>query len=755
VGRLSSKIASIIGRKKLPERTEQVTGELWTMGQPLEDTTDATVGLETYRRYALEDCEVRSALERAIDGVVSRPWSIVPADEDDAKATEQAEFVQRNLELVGYQTDRTYQTTGTMLGEVLWRGLVEGLAIGEPVWTMDGGSVWLDSVAMRSREDFLIQCRTDGSIETIQQAGKAPLDPRSLLIAPYWPLAGNIYGSPVMRAVHKWASLKEICRKNAGIYALRAAGGQVVAKYPAGTSAADQARLKQYVKELWAESVAIMPSTTTVDIMKADVAPSNIYDAIIEMCDRQIRKLMLWAVLGTDFSGSAGSRASSEVTGGIQQERLAALGSWLEHAVNRSLVQRICDFNFDTSADGWEYHRYAIDFTPPVNRLEHSEIIIRLANIGGKFEPDYLARTLGVELVNTEPMGIPTSPGTPGASTALPDGMGSYAETERRGEKWRPLLERSHAALDAEIDALTTAIEPDLIKAVQYYPTRIDDFVDAARWLATHRAELNELNGTANGRGNTLLALARERGMDVPATPVLPGQVTDERLRDSAIRAARAGASLVRSRQAERLGTFAETWDLPDFVPQDVIDQLGDLLIDRYKFIGVGNADLFVDTLAEGLRNGWNQAQTADEYARRVGIDPAKATPDKANPNWNIRRDVMTALNEVYGKAHYQSSMRASWVRGWEYSATIDNLTTPFCKEHDGWQVLKGDEGALRYWPPTNTHYGCRSEMLDLFSDEIEAERLRDPRSFETQPDPRLKPVDIRGAAAAGGGLGL
>lgn len=722
MGRLSRILDRVTRRNRPTETTEPVTGNLFAFGSPAEDDTTATVGLATFRKYAREDCEVRSAIGQLIDSVISLPWSVTPSAPDDETAKKQAAFVENNIRLVGYQSPRTWQTTGSMLSEILWHAVIEGLTIGEPVWMMSADRVWLDTVAMRSRDDYSIMVGVDGYPVQIDLPGRGDLDIGRLIIAPFESVNQEVLGTPVMVAIQKWVALKELCRKAVGIYAERAAGGIILGKYPPGTSKADQTLLLNYLKRLNAETTSILPSTATIEHLKADTGPSDIYSQIIEMSDRQIRKLILWAVLSTDFAGSAGSRASSEVTGGIQARRVTALARWLEHVVNRGLVQRICDYNWDTSTDSWDYPEYVIDTSEPVDRSAMADIVVKVSGIGGRFAPEWLERTLGIDLENDEPIGGTAEP-APTASFAEPS-PGLSKDRERQ------LVTDSQLSLSREVDGLSAALLPYLRTLPAEYAKRADEFRPAIDWLNYHRDELNGLAGTQNASASTLLALARERGMNVPDMPRIepPPSVRGE-WRDSAIRAMRAGVQTVADRDRERARNYAETWDLPDFVPGNVIDQFAGLALDRYPLSIQAGADLFLDTLADGLRNGWTADQIADDYGRKLGVNPS--TPDKPESNYWMRREVATAMTEAMMRARHSAIMGASWAAGYMYSAILDDRTTPICRSLDGKIFSKDDKGALKLWPPN--HYHCRSDVIPLFSDEIAG--AVDSSTVELKPD--------------------
>jgi len=107
-----------------------------------------------------------------------------------------------------------------------------------------------------------------------------------------------------------------------------------------------------------------------------------------------------------------------------------------------------------------------------------------------------------------------------------------------------------------------------------------------------------------------------------------------------------------------------------------------------------------VDTLAMCYEKGY----TSERIAKTIGIffddDPIAA-----------RRFARTATNDFYNKAHLDRYTDSGVVDGVQFSAHIDNRTSPICRMLDGtiWAVDSSDIKS----PPQ--HFNCRSRIRPYF----------------------------------------
>lgn len=120
--------------------------------------------------------------------------------------------------------------------------------------------------------------------------------------------------------------------------------------------------------------------------------------------------------------------------------------------------------------------------------------------------------------------------------------------------------------------------------------------------------------------------------------------------------------------------------------------------------------------IEEGIRSGKTTADITSALIVALNSDLEKYALTIARTNmadqYNVGRMNFFTSDEVSGV-----------IEGYQYQAIIDDVTTDFCREHDG-QVLKAGDPQLAVINPPN-HYNCRSTLVPITIGEND-----DPGSF-------------------------
>ena len=140
--------------------------------------------------------------------------------------------------------------------------------------------------------------------------------------------------------------------------------------------------------------------------------------------------------------------------------------------------------------------------------------------------------------------------------------------------------------------------------------------------------------------------------------------------------------------------------------------------------------------LQKGIKNHASYTQVANElttlfqpYLETAGaIDAGLANPYRIN---NI---VRTNMSEAYNSGRwdlFHDPEVIGFIKAFEYSAVIDDRTTPFCEDWNE-EVLRADDPQLNGINPPN-HYQCRSILIPI----VEGEKFK-----LTQSKPSSEPAE-------------
>lgn len=136
------------------------------------------------------------------------------------------------------------------------------------------------------------------------------------------------------------------------------------------------------------------------------------------------------------------------------------------------------------------------------------------------------------------------------------------------------------------------------------------------------------------------------------------------------------------------------------------------------------------DAAAEAIRRG--DSVRSGAALIREAMDASGVTPQNPYLAETLYR---TSLQESYAAARYQANQAPEvdeilW--GYEYVAIADDRTTDLCLKLDGTKRPKADPFWQQYTPPN--HWGCRSTVIEVFTDDPEASSTRVP-SIEAPQD--------------------
>lgn len=755
-----------IAKEVGPESASDI--HLWaeTVGLTGSDDIAQRFGRTIYRRMC-SDPYVKAGFVELLASVLAAPLRILPGGES-RESVKAAEFCAQNITLLG-RGSRTYpQHSAGAIYELARTALVDGLCLAERVWRREAdGRVWLDYLAFRPCEEYLIHSDTVGRITHLTGQAAANIgqryEPWQFLIAPWGCWFGNWLGQSEGYAAYKPYAVRELARKLHGIM-LQKGAGALVGKMPYKSWVNQSESLKFFnaLKKLNSESVAVIPEEWSWEVVQVARENGAAFTDAMERYGKEILIGLLGSTLPTE-SGPTGTQALGTVQQGTRDKRSDLVRAFLCSTIEKELLEPVCDLNFMTDSKSFNYPVATLDSEDsPETYLMR---ITQLAGLGATFRPRDVEARVGIELANDDeeliggrppqaqpfdgpfdgPTDEPTERPAKQPDATMP-GAERAADTALNGAQVASLLDIVERVATGAIPRetginLITAAFPlsedqaeRLMGAVGrgFRPAVPEQAQLAEQRIAPKRLRIRQdwqrvdkaadaLIETMDAPYKAMIEWAIEHRADVEKGELAPG--ADDRLqafRDGLRESMRTGVMTVADtgpRGAKMAEGDAE-WPYGDFIPERAIDELRDEIGDTYwaKYEETLWKE-FEDLFEEAAREGWSNEQIADKMREKAGTAPGEAPAEEGKPredNWRMRRTARQANADAYNRAKGKAMADAPWVDAIEIIGPDDDRETPFCEEVTGRVYAKDDPDLLL---PTY-HWGCRRSHMPVMSDE-------------------------------------
>jgi SPP1 gp7 family putative phage head morphogenesis protein len=141
--------------------------------------------------------------------------------------------------------------------------------------------------------------------------------------------------------------------------------------------------------------------------------------------------------------------------------------------------------------------------------------------------------------------------------------------------------------------------------------------------------------------------------------------------------------------------------------------------------------DKFQQVLFNALKYDWNLRETMEALDDAIGeFIPTKDSLGRiVNMGHRLetiaRTTTLEAINEARANVFTDPELEG-YVEGYEYSAILDDRTTPFCEEHNGFKARINDPVWEEIRPPN--HFNCRSILVALTMDDDWKESEKKPK---------------------------
>ena len=415
-------------------------GERIENDDPILRARGATRGLALYDEVE-RDPQVGCELGKRRMALLGREWDVT-AGAEDAQAVAAAELVKRAL--AGCRFNQAV--------EKLLDAILKGLAVCEVMWVRraaPGGGVEIVPAELRGRDPrrFRPMLPPQGVVPPEGEPPPAfqlrllsrdnttegdPLPERKFVAHRFGARYENPWGLglgarlfwPVFfkrQGIGFWLSALEKFGQPTGL-----------GKYPAGSSADDQAKLLDALQAIASEAGVIVPEGMEIELLEAKRAGTfDAYEGLARYMDEDISKVILGQTLTTS-PGASGSRALGQVHNEVRLELTKGDADLLSDTLNGSLVRWIVDLNMPGyAASGLAYPSLWWDVSEPEDLAARADRDTKVKQLGFRPTDDYVRETYGEGWERDAPA-LPAEPGQAGPTLAAPTLAAMFAEAGRR-----------------------------------------------------------------------------------------------------------------------------------------------------------------------------------------------------------------------------------------------------------------------------------------------------------------------------------
>ncbi len=669
-------------------------------------------GLKIYETMRQDDC-IKAVLFFKKNSLVSPGYRIEPASEDDLDV-EVAQFVEYcftegcRKDLKSYLMDTlTAWEFGFSIQEIIWEYFEGGDF---------PGKVGIKELKSRPPHSFEFHLDEFGNVDVLKQNsanGTKDLPLEKFIIYSNNPEFGNPYGTSDLRACYRSWWSKENIIKFWNIFLERFGMPTAIGKYSKTSDKTEKANLKKIVSNLQSKTGVTIPDDMVIELLEATRAGAAGYDTALNRHDGSMaRALLVPDLLGVSNETDRGSRSLGETQFKGFIMALKRVGDDLEEEVTEQLIVRLVDMNYKvkkypklkfnplTEEDKREIFKVWLELikNSVVNRQAGDENYIRKAlkmpelteeaqaaeaeEIQASKEAAEQAKAAMAERLNN-PDPNKEDPNKPDPKDKGMDKM-SFFKMKRAPNKYEGKM--NFSAIVSNLDSSGNETVKDLEKIIGQMRDQVVEAIKKNYFKDFKGVQDYNIKYFGDFRLALKLALRRV-------------------FQDGAKHA----------RGVLKSHNFAVKHAGPGLSYNSALDYF-----DQKSFAITGIEKTRIEAgvkqiLSDGLKNGWTTKETVHEIERY--FDPYFYTPelpDEVAEPWRLETIVRTNFAGAYNYG-----MNAVWsetdsVVAYEWSAILDDRTSPYCEEMDG-EIFDKEDPTLT---PPPAHFNCRSMLVPILSDE-------------------------------------
>jgi phage gp29-like protein len=393
-------------------------------------------GWTAYELYSdiAKDAHLAAVLGKRYGAVVGREWEVKPGD-DSAKAQKAADMVRDMLTALadrGEDEENGEALISTSSGfDAVSLGLLSATLYGfqpaEIIWDKSDNLIYPSEVKIKDLRRFAFITADLGYkprlLTWTNQYNGDPLPPRKFIFHRFCALpTEDPYGLGLGGRVFFPVFFKRNAVKFWLTFADKFASPTLVGRYPNGTKEADRDKLLDALMAFASEAGVAIPDHMQIDLMEASRSTSmNVYDGLVDFCNREISKVILGETGSTDQQGSGGSRARDQVGNEVRIEVAKMDADMLSETINRTIVKWAVQLNMGFDVPLPKVWRKFPELENKVDRTAEAGVISTLTTAGFKPTREWVSERLEIELEEEPAGGAPG--GGPGLDELLNGGL--------------------------------------------------------------------------------------------------------------------------------------------------------------------------------------------------------------------------------------------------------------------------------------------------------------------------------------------
>ena len=679
-------------------------------------------------REMMQDSQAKASVMFKIYARISSGWDIQPASTNKVDI-DAARFIEDNLE----------RMKGTVSG-FLRRAMLAmayGMSVHELTLRVGEVGEWKDKICLRELkwkkpENYRPVTDDYGNLIKLQQKDGndwSDLDPLYFIFWAY-EHEGDYLGRSDLRPAYRWTKAKELIDTIWNTYLDKYATPTPIGHFPPGAKEPEKDEVLGFLTGLHAKKAAVIPKTWEVKLLES-ARQGGDYQEKLKYCDRMIARTMLLPTLVVD-EGDSGAYALGQQHADNFTWVLQALGEEVaEEIMLEQVIRPLVDWNFEVE----DYPKFVWRTFDTVDLNNMSEGLERLINatVIDPSEP-WIRERLDFpekEIAEADPANKPEAkPNEPDDKKPSEDDPADNNDDPERAEfrsgaaskcDWRGIKKRCVELEDIAVQSVTATVESMYanlkltLKRKRIVENRDLAAVDKLKLpgVGVARAALQEAYGNmvhwgASDALKEVQAGLAKTGKKLPAMPDTMG--------------------------INLSGWHIEEWDPPQELKlssAEIIAHwegkvpiqkklLAEYSRNAFTMAGALHDDLLKGSqqiISKGIRRGASYSQIESELAKffQPYLEIEGATAPGLASAYRIETIVRTNMAEAYNSGRmnlFKHPDVGSYIVAFEYSAVMDNRTTPFCSDWDGAILLADDPRVDQNNPPN--HHRCRSVWIPI-----------------------------------------
>lgn len=276
-----------------------------------------------------------------------------------------------------------------LIGEIL-DSLWWGFQPFEIMWERHGDYVLPAKMIGKPPKWFVFAEKSGLLLQTKAIPKGHALPPYKFVVAQHNPKFENPYGDRVASRCFWYHRFKKNGVKWWVVFAEKYGSPWIVGKTPRGAQEKEQQDLLTMLHNMVKDAIGVVPDDSSVDVLSIKQTGSiSVYDRLTAYCDAQISKAILGHSAGAD--SSPGKLGGDDLAMQVRRD-LVADDSHLVECVFNQVIDWVIEINFGPEAcrPAFEFQRKAKVRTAQAKRDKI------LADLGLKFQPQYLQKTYGL-----------------------------------------------------------------------------------------------------------------------------------------------------------------------------------------------------------------------------------------------------------------------------------------------------------------------------------------------------------------------